>query len=133
MKDKTERKFGGRLPTEPSSGRGSGSYLSEETFLMGREQREAEEQGHRHLAKVYVREHEEPREGAGNEYQSEMKQHPWLDKQSLDGIDSDLNPKWDLNPEVRTELENELREQELEKQLKLGLNPKFSSTPEFKP
>lgn len=123
------------LPTRMPPGFEGGSYLVDETFHMEREQREAEQQGHRQLAKVHAREHHEQKEHSApeGELQNDIRQHPWLDAQRFDGIDPNLNPEPPLNTEARREFDNERREQEMEKQLRLGNMPKFSSTPEFKP
>ncbi len=132
MNDDTRRypiDISGRLPT--GKRKRSGSYLAEETWTMGREQREAEQQGHRRLAKVHAREHHEPKDQTSpeGEPQLDMAQHPSLDSQRFDGIDPNLNPEPPLNSEARREYDNERREQEMEKQLRLGNMPKFSTAP----
>ncbi len=118
-------------------GRGDGrpenfdSYLVDETRTMERERRLQEQQGHKHLAKVHAREHNEhDRENSlEGELQNDIMQHPWLDGQHYDGVDPNLNPEPPLNTEARREFDNERREQEKEKQLRLGNMPKFSTAP----
>ena len=109
----------------------SGSYLIEETTAMDRERRLNEQQGHRQLAKVNAREHSDeipPSEPEG-ELQNDIEQNPWLNSQRFDGVDSTINPIPALNTEARREYDNELREQEMEKQLRLGLMPTKSTAP----
>ena len=123
--------FPGRLPRSKRSR--SGSYLENETVAMLREQREAEQQGHRRLAKVHKREHppaeEQQQPALEGELQNSILQHPELDNQRFDGTDPTLNPAPELNTEARLKYDNERREQEKEKQLRLGNMPQFSSTP----
>ena len=45
------------------------------------------------------------------------------------GVDPNLNPEPPLNTEARREYDNQKREQEMEKQLRLGNMPKFSTAP----
>ena len=119
----------GRLPID--KGKTSQSYLVEETVSMMRAQREAEQQGHRRLAKVHAREHAEDVEQPApeGELQNSILQHPELDNQRFDGIDPNLNPEPPLNTEARREFDNERREQEKEKQLRLGNMPQFTTAP----
>ena len=130
----------GRLPTKK---RPRSSMLVDETRSMLREQREAEQEGHRKRfgVKVNAREHskEEPKQSApGEEFQNNnISQHPdpMFDSQRFDGTDPALNPAPDLNTEARLKYDNERREQEKEKQnrlenvLGLGKAPKFSPKP----
>lgn len=113
--------------------RAASSYLVEETWSMERQRRLLEQEGHRHLAKVHAREHpeEDPssRPAPEGELQNNILQNPWLDSQRFDGIDPNLNPEPPLNTEARREFDNERREQEMEKQLRLGNMPKFSTAP----
>ena len=128
IKGKKDIDLSGRIPT----GKQSGSYLVDETSSMDRERRLNEQQGHRQLAKVHAREHhpEEPRQSSPEgELQNNILQHPELDNQRFDGIDPNLNPEPPLNTEARREFDNERREQEMEKQLRLGNMPKFSTAP----
>lgn len=108
-----------------------GSYLADETGTMERERRLAEQQGHRQFTRVHAREHheEEPQVAAEGELQNNILQHPELDNQRFDGIDPNLNPEPPLNTEARREYDNERREQEKEKQLRLGNMPKFTTAP----
>ncbi len=118
-----------------SSGKNqSGSILAEETRRMGRQQRLAEQEGHRKLAKLHAREHNldpqsAPQAALEGELQNSILQNPWLNSQRFDGIDPNLNPEPPLNTEARREFDNEKREQEMEKQLRLGNMPKFSTAP----
>lgn len=117
-----------RLPTK--KGRET-SFLVAETKAMERKRRLAEQQGERQLAPVKAREHstEEPKASPEGELQNSILQHPALDSQRFDGIDPNLNPEPPLNTEARREFDNEKREQEKEKQLRLGNMPRFTSTP----
>ena len=63
--------------------------------------------------------------------QSSIMSNPLLDSQRFDGIDSNINPVPPLNSAARREYDNLRREQELEKQLRLGLAPRFD--PKFRP
>ncbi|KTD48617.1 putative Smr domain protein [Legionella rubrilucens] len=109
----------------------SGSYLADETGSMERKRRLMEQEGHRQLARVHAREHpdEQPSNAPEGELQNSIQQHPWLDAQRFDGIDPNLNPEPPLNTEARREFDNERREQEMEKQLRLGNMPKFTTAP----
>ena len=114
---------------------GEASILIEETFTMDRERRQAEQQGHRQFGRVHEREHHERLENqAGQEYapENDLLQNPWLQSQRFDGIDPSLNPEPPLNSEARREYDNEKREQEMEKQLRLGLMPTFNTAPKPK-
>nr|WP_242602117.1 hypothetical protein [Legionella nagasakiensis] len=114
----------------PDSG-DSTSYLVDETRAMERERRLQEQQGHRHLARVNAREHhdEEQQVAPEGELQNSIMQNPWLDSQRFDGVDPNLNPEPPLNTEARREYDNQRREQEMEKQLRLGNMPKFTNAP----
>lgn len=106
------------------------SYLPDETPEMDRRQRLIEQQGHRALARVNARSHEERVQSAlEGELQNSPLQNPWLNSQRFDGVDSNLNPEPPLNTEARREFDNQRREQEMEKQLRLGNMPKFTNTP----
>lgn len=106
------------------------SYLAEETETMERIRRIKEQEGHRHLARVHARNHEEKISSSPEgELQNSIKQHPSLDSQRFDGIDTNLNPEPPVNSTARFEFDNERREQEKEKQLRLGNMPKFTSAP----
>lgn len=117
-----------RLP--PGKPKHFDSILVDETETMGWEQRANEQQGHRRLAKVHAREHREKESAAPEgELQNSILQHPELDNQRFDGIDPNVSPEPPLNSDARREFDNERREQEKEKQLRLGNMPKFSSAP----
>ena len=111
------------------------SILVDETETMDRERREAEQKGHRQRARVNAREHHERLEAQQQALEGQMEnnilQHPAFDNQRFDGVDPNLNPEPPLNTDARREFDNERREQEMEKQLKLGLAnmPKFSPKP----
>lgn len=107
------------------------SILVEETKAMERMRREAEQQGHRQFGSVKQREHSdrEPDPVPEGELQNSILQHPELDTQRFDGVDPNLNPEPPLNTAARREFDNERREQEMEKQLRLGNMPKFKTAP----
>lgn len=126
-KDKSTRKPAG--PREST-------LLVAETKSMERTRRRAvQEWLRKKFASVKAREHSEEEmqqaPGPEGELQNSILQHPNLDTQRFDGTDSNLNPEPPLNTEARREYDNERREQEKEKQLRLGLEnmPKFTSTP----
>lgn len=107
------------------------SILVVETKVMERQRRLAEQQGERRLASVKAREHsnQEAPSGPEGELQNSIMQHPALNSQRFDGVDSPLNPEPPLNTEARREFDNERRNQEQEKQLRLGNMPKFTPKP----
>ena len=120
------------LPDRFPKGKRGGSYLVEESRSMERQRRLIEQQGHRQLGRVNAREHPEEQEhapAAEGDLQNNILQHPELDNQRFDGIDPNLNPEPPLNTEARTKYDNERREQEMEKQLRLGNMPKFTTAP----
>lgn len=119
------------LPDALPSGAKKTSYLSDDTESMARARRLVEQEGHRRLARVNAREHKEPDQSPApeGELQNSIQQHPYLAAQRFDGIDPNLNPEPPLNTDARREFDNERREQEKEKQLKLGNMPKFSTAP----
>jgi hypothetical protein len=113
-------------------GRGNkNSILITETKAMERSRRLMEQQGERKLASVKAREHsnEDQQPSPEGELQNNILQHPALDSQRFDGIDPNLNPEPSLNTDARREYDNEKREQEKEKQLRLGNMPKFGTAP----
>lgn len=109
------------------------SILVEDTETMDRERRLAEQEGHRKRARVHAREHHEraaqQTQGLDPRYEHNVLQHPALNNQRFDGIDPSINPEPALNTDARREFDNERREQEMEKQLRLGNMPKFSTAP----
>ncbi len=120
------------LPTRLPPGGRDVSFLASETKSMERKRRLAEQQGHRQLAPVKAREHSDEENRSQNpegELQNDILQHPELNNQRFDGIDPNLNPEPPLNTEARREYDNEKRDQEQEKQLRLGNMPKFNSAP----
>ncbi len=118
----------GRLP--PGKPTQIDSILVDETETMAWDQRATEQQGHRRLAKVHAREHHEKQQAAPEgALQNSILQHPDLDNQRFDGTDPNVSPEPPLNTEARREFDNERREQEMEKQLRLGNMPKMSSAP----
>ena len=123
-----------RLPQ--GTRRQSGSILLDETLKMAGEQRVAEQQGHRKLARVHARERpEEVVQGNApeGELQNDILQHPELDTQRFDGIDPTLNPAPELNTDARLKYDNEKREQEREKQERLENVLGMSNQPKFSP
>lgn len=114
----------------------AGSYLQDDTKSMDRSRRLMEQEGHRRIAKVHARNHENDEKTSAapeGELQNTILQHPLLDKQCFDGIDPNLNPEPPLNTDARREFDNAKREQEMEKQLRLGLMPKMQSAPKPSP
>lgn len=113
--------------------KGTPSILAVETEGMDRLRREQEQQGHRRFARVNAREHHERKEdqqmGMEAQAQSQILQHPALNNQRFDGIDPNVNPEPPLNTDARREFDNAQREQQMEKQLRLGHMPKFSAAP----
>lgn len=112
----------------------SDSILVDETLLMERQRRIHEQDGHRRIAKVHAREHTNfensaPEHGLEGQAQNNILQNPWLNSQRFDGIDPNLNPEPPLNSEARREFDNERRQQEMEKQLRLGNVPRISPAP----
>ncbi|KTC65454.1 putative Smr domain protein (plasmid) [Legionella adelaidensis] len=106
------------------------SFLVDESDTMERERRLNEQQGHRQLGvKVNARDHTEKREPAPEgELQNDILAHPELEnRQDLDGYDPNVSPAPPLNTDARREFDNERREQEMEKQLRLGNMPKFTA------
>jgi DNA-nicking Smr family endonuclease len=109
------------------------SFLIEETQAMERRRRLIEQDGERRIARVNAREHPDTEVSAGNYLEEAaengMLQHPNLDSQRFDGIDPSVNPAPNLNGEARMKYDNERRNQEQEKQLRLGNMPKFDKAP----
>lgn len=131
MTDRKTPTSGTELPTRLPTGRQGESYLVDETKTMERARREQEQQGHRQKARVHAREHHEQEQSAApeGELQNDILQNPWLDRQCYDGVDPDVSPAPDVNSEARRDYDNQRREQEKEKQLRLGHMPTYSSTP----
>ena len=113
-------------------GKEKASYLVDETMSMERQRRLKEQQGHRRLGRVNAREHgSEDNRPRGNALEAGNEgplQHPDLNTPRFDGVDQTLNPEY-LSPEARREFDNQKRQQDMEKQLRLGNMPKFNSAP----
>lgn len=112
--------------------RGNGSILIAETKAMERNRRLMEQQGERRLASVKARDHsndEHLEQSPEGELQNNILQHPELASQRFDGVDPNLNPEPPLNSDARREFDNEKREQDKEKQLRLGNMPKYRTDP----
>lgn len=106
------------------------SFLVDESPEMYRKHREIEQRELRRISRVHARDHtERPDVAPEGELQNSILQHPALDSQRFDGIDPSVNPEPPLNTDARREFDNERREQEMEKQLRLGNMPKFSTAP----
>lgn len=105
------------------------STFKQETRVMENNRRDLEQTGHRRLGiSVRARErvNDEPlslEQGIEAEAASSLMQNPLLDNQRFDGIDPNVNPVPAMNTEARVEYDNIKREQELQKQLRLGLSP----------
>jgi hypothetical protein len=111
-----------------------GSLLKDETNLMWRQQRELEQAVLRQLASVHAREHtvdDSHQSAPEGERQNSIPVHPVIEKkgQMFDGIDPNVNPAPELNTDARREYDNERRNQEQEKQLRLGNMPSFTTAP----
>lgn len=115
-----------------------GTILIEETKGMEDSRRQLEQRGHSQFARVNASDRQPSYEVSPDNdlaAQAGPKEHPYLDSQRFDGIDPSLNPAPDIGTEARREFDNERRNQEQEKQHRLGNMPTNSrrSTPEFKP
>ena len=123
---------GRRKPPPPSS-------YKEETRVMENARRDKEQSGHRGLGiSVHANErvNDEPlsmEQSLEAQNSSSLMSNPLLDSQRFDGIDPNVNPAPALNSDARTEYDNLKREQELKKQLRLGLMPSNSKTFNPKP
>ncbi len=120
-KDTSDTGLPDRIPT---GRRRSGSYLVDETTSMDRQRRLLEQQGERKLADVKARERFEEQSSSdmGDEVQEKRLQHPNLDSQYWDGVPPP-------GTEERRKFDKEIEKQKDEKQLRLGLMPKFSTAP----
>lgn len=119
------------LPSQKA--KAQSSFLAAETKAMERQRRLMEQEGERKIARVHAREHSNEQATPGNELeeaaQNGMQQHPYLDNPRFDGIDPNVNPEPPLNSTARKDFDNQRREQEMEKQLRLGNMPKFNKAP----
>lgn len=129
----------GALKAWEDSRRKPPSLFVEETKKKQNNQRDLEQTGHRRRGmKVQSRERvydDAPSAEVGLEAQSSIKGHPALmENPRFDGIDPNVNPEPALNTDARREYDNIKREQELEKQLRLGympgMNRKFNPKPD---
>lgn len=114
-----------------------GTILIEATEGMEDIRRQLEQRGHSQFARVNASDRTPNYEvSPDNDLTQEAgpKAHPFLDSQRFDGIDPSLNPAPDIGTSARTEFDNERRNQEQEKQYRLGNMPTNSNrnTPEFK-
>lgn len=131
------RPISGGYPSSQSGGVDTPSWLIEDTASLDRECRLLVQQGHRKFAKVHAREHPDHEAGVSPELEEGLSnsilEHPWLQTQRFDGDDNSVTPAPRANTAARREFDNERREQEMEKQLRLGNMPKFSNAPKPKP
>jgi hypothetical protein len=130
--------IGGALKAWEDSRRKPPSVFAKETKKKYYDQRDLEQTGHRRRqVKVKSKERvydETPSAEAGLEAQSSLKAHPELmDNPRFDGIDPNVNPEPALNTDARREYDNIKREQELQKQLRLGYMPGMSRKFDPKP
>jgi hypothetical protein len=108
------------FPTIPD---GRETFLVDETKAMENERRLQEQRGHRKFARTITRDRvDEPDNSQGNELsmQEGPKDHPFLQSQRFDGVDPNVSPAPEIGTEARREFDNEKREQDKEKQLRLG-------------
>lgn len=110
------------------------SYLADDTQFMERQRRISEQEGHRRYARVHARQHSNsdnlsPEHGVEGQVQNNILQNPWLNNQRFDGVDPNLNPEPALNSDARREFDNERRQQDMDKQLRLGNVPRISPAP----
>jgi hypothetical protein len=102
-----------------------GSFLVDETRSMENQRRLQEQEGMRRFGRVNQRDRVDETASAGNELGHHgPKEHPFLQSQRFDGIDPSVSPAPDIGTDARREFDNELRNQEQEKQLRLGNMPK---------
>jgi hypothetical protein len=112
------------------------TYLADDTIERENQRRPLEQAGLRRLSGMSVKGHERevPTESAEHGLEQQMsagiEEHPLLDKQQFDGIDASVNPAPPLSDaEARREHDNARNEQQLQKQLKLGMAPKMNTAP----
>lgn len=112
------------------------TYLADDTVERENQRRLQEQKGLRRLSEMSVKGHdrEVPAESASMAAEQQMgsglQDHPLLDKQQFDGIDASVNPAPPLSDaEARREYDNARNEQQLQKQMKLGLAPKMGTAP----
>lgn len=113
------------------------SILVEETQAMENERRLLEQQGMRRYGQVSQRPRTELEHTADNTLTQGVgpKEHPFLSSQRYQGVEPNLSPEPEIGTEARRQFDNDRREQEQEKQYRLGNMPqkgrKFN--PEFRP
>lgn len=107
------------FPTIPD---GRETFLVDETKAMENERRLQEQSGHRKFARTITRDRvDEPENTQGNELSMGQgpKEHPYLQSQRFDGVDPNVSPAPDIGTDARREFDNEKREQDKEKQLRM--------------
>jgi hypothetical protein len=114
-----------------------GTYLADDTVARQNAQRLEEQQGLRRATGKSVASHDrvdEPEHaaslGAEEQMSEGLQDHPFLDKQQYDGIDSNVNPAPPLaDAEARREYDNAQNEKQHRKQLQMGMQPGMNSAP----
>lgn len=112
-----------------------GSMLRDETKSMERMRRIAEQEEHsKRFARVNARDHDlseqTPSGDPEGELQNDIMMHPYfVNSQNKDGADINVNDIPQNNRGAKREFDNKRREQAMEKQLRLGNMPRFTSTP----
>jgi hypothetical protein len=103
-------------------------YLTDDTDQFMYDQHADEQAGKRRLARVHAVEHEDKQQLNQTQDldgpQVDTPAHPYLDKQQFDGMDLKIN---ELT--TKADIENQLREQQLEMQMRLGMQPGRHFTP----
>ena len=103
-------------------------YLTEDTDRFMYDQHAEEQAGKRRLARVHAEDHEEKHQRSNTQDlegpHEETPAHPYLDKQQFDGMDLKINEFT-----TKADIENQLREQQLEMQMRLGMQPGHQFTP----
>ena len=120
-----------RAPKQPET------YLADDTIERENQRRPKEQEGLRRLSGMSVKGHDRkaPTESAdiGLEQQmgSGLEEHPMLDKQQFDGIDSSVDPIPTniTDPKLLDEIREQQRELQLQKDIKLGLAKKRDTAP----
>ncbi|MCX7115865.1 MAG: hypothetical protein NTW08_08180 [Gammaproteobacteria bacterium] len=117
------------------------SYLVDETTSMDRNRREMEQQGLRVLlqARVNERDHamDEPEQaaGMGQDFGSDLRNHPLLDSQLLDGIEGKNPADPNLDPAAQRKIKSKQEDQKRDKELRLEKKNElqYANTPRFNP
>lgn len=105
---------------------GIGQLTPEESGRLANRRRQLEQAGHRRYARVNARFKPEVSNEPGMGPKSTLQQHPLLKTQRFAGVDKNMGVDPRYNPDAKREFENETREQEKEKQLRLGNMPSNS-------